>query len=129
MICNTLGMTTEVQDAERDVAESKQGLQQSLRVARDTTRRISLKLREKMLPTLVVAGLVGAAALGVAVVVGRGTARPRWRAPRQRSLTGEVARAAGMWLLRAVAVRVAAELVAQVRTERSPELAQPSPLA
>lgn len=122
-------MTTEVQDAERDVAQSKQGLQQSLRVARETSRSFALQLRKKLLPTLVVAGLVGAAALGVAVVVARGTARPRWRAPGQRSLTGEVARAAGRWLLRAVAVRVAAELVAQVGAVRSPELAQPPPVA
>lgn len=128
MICILLGMTTEVQDAERDVAESKQGLQQSLRVARETTRSLSLTLRKKMLPTLVVAGLVGAAALGIAVVVARGMARPRWRAPRQTSLTGEVARAAGMWLLRAVAVRVAAELVAEVRAVGSPELAESSPV-
>jgi len=122
-------MTTDVQDAERDVAKKKQRFQESLRVAGETGTRLAGEVRKKMTPTLVVAAVVGAAAVGVAVVVARSGSRPRWRAPQAPSLTGQVARAAGMWLLRAVAVRVAQQLVVQFRDSQTPALAPARPTA
>jgi hypothetical protein len=116
-------MTSDVQDAERDVAKSKRRLQESLRVAGETGTRLAVEVRKKVTPTLVVAALAGAAVVGVALLVARRNSRPRWRAPQQPSLTGQVARAAGMWLLRAVAVRVAGELAAKFRDAQAPALA------
>lgn len=118
-------MTSDVQDAERDVAKSKQRLHDSLRQAGETGTRLAMEVRKKMTPTLVVAAVVGATAVGVAVIIARSSSRPRWRAPRQPTLTGQVARAAGMWLLRAVALRVAAELSTRFRDAQTPALAQP----
>lgn len=122
-------MTTDVQDAERDVAKSKQRFQESLRVAGETGTRLAGEVRKKMTPTLVVAAVVGAAAVGVAVVVARSSSRPRWRPAHQSSLTGQVARAAGMWLLRAIAVRVAQELTVKFREAQTPALAPARPAA
>jgi hypothetical protein len=117
-------MTTEVQDAERDVAQSKQLFQESLRQAGETGTRLAVEVRNKMTPTLVVAAVVGAAAVGVAVAIARGNSRPRRRAHQESTLAGKVARAAGMWLLRTVALRVAAELAAKLREPQAPALAQ-----
>lgn len=120
-------MTTDVQDAERDVAKSKQRFQESLRAAGETGTRLAGEVRKKMTPTLIVATVVGAAAVGVAVVVARGSSRPRWRRNEEPSLAGQVARAAGMWLLRAVAVKVAQQLVAKLQDAQTPALAPPRP--
>lgn len=122
-------MTSDVQDAERDVAKSKQRFQESLRVAGETGTRLAGEVRKQITPTLVVAAVVGAAAVGVAVVVARSGSRRRWRAAQQPTLTGQVARAAGMWLLRAIAVRMVQQLAVKFRDAQTPALAPARPAA
>lgn len=120
-------MTTDVQDAERDVAKSKERLHESLRAVGETGTRLAVEVRNKVTPTLVVAAVAGAAAVGLAVMVARRSSRPSWRANQDPTLTGRLARAAGMWLLRAVAVRVAAELASKFRDSQTPALGQSRP--
>jgi hypothetical protein len=117
-------MTTEVEDAEQQVAASKQRFQESLRSAGEAGTRLAVEARKKVTPALlaaVVAGVVVVA--GVALVASRSKRRARGRQAPQPSLTGELTRAAGTWLLRAVALRLAANIAARFRdppTERTP---------
>lgn len=122
-------MKNDVQAAEREVAKRKQRLQESLRVAGQAGNRLAGEVRRKITPTLVVAAVAGAAAVGVAMAIARSNSRPRWRPAQQPSVAGQVARAAGMWLLKTVALRVAHELAEKYRDEHSPALRPAHPAA
>jgi hypothetical protein len=109
-------MTTDVEDAQRDVANSKQHLQESLRLAGEAGSRLAVAARDKVTPPLIIAVVLGVAVVaGVALLAGRGRSRSRWRAPRQPSLAGTLALAAGTWLARAIALRVALTIAEQFR--------------
>jgi len=109
-------MTTDVEHAQRDVANSKQHLQESLRLAGEAGSRLAVAARDKVTPPLIIAVVLGVAVVaGVALVAGGGRSRSRWRAPRQPSLSGTLTRAAGTWLARAIALRVALKLAERFR--------------
>jgi hypothetical protein len=120
--------TGEVQDAEVEVARSKQQLQRSLEQAGETSSRLAAEMRKKATPALIAAVVVGGAALaGVAFAVTRGETRPRRGGSGRASPTGILARAVGVWLLRAAALRVAEALAAKLRDSRPPaRAAQPA---
>jgi hypothetical protein len=107
---------TDVEDAERDVATTKQQLQESLRLAGEAGTRLAVAARKKVTPTLVVAVVAGVAIVaGVTLVAARNSSRPRRRASGQPTLTGILARAAGTWLVRAIALRVAVKMAEKFR--------------
>lgn len=119
--------TGDVQDAELEVARSKQQLQQSLQHAGETSSRLAAEIRNKATPALIAAVVVGGAVLaGAAYTLGRGNTRPRWRSASSASPTGILARAVGVWLLRAAAVRVAEAFAAKLRDSTPPALAAQS---
>jgi hypothetical protein len=115
-------MTTEVQHAEQEVERTKQRFEQSLQLAGETGSRLAAEMRRKATPALIVAVVVGGAAVaGAALVVARGG--PRRRVSNQPSATGILARAVGVWLLRAAALHLAQTLAAKFRDSASPMLA------
>jgi len=121
-------MTSHVQNGKRDVNKNKQRFPESLRGARETGSRAALEAK-KQVPKLVIAAAAGTAILGVAVAVAasRRSARPRWLAPRESSfLTSPIARAAGLWLLRAVAQRVVAAAAVKLVDSHAPASASSS---
>jgi hypothetical protein len=116
--------TDEVARAEAQVAEQRAKLSRSLQAASKSgekfARRIGSELKPAAIAAVVVAG--AAAVVGVSVALARRSSRHRgWRPPPQPSLLGNAAKAAGLWALRALARRVAQELVSR--------LAEPSPTA
>jgi hypothetical protein len=126
-------MTTEVRDAELEVARTKQQFQQSLQLAGETGSRLAAEMRKKATPTLIAAVVVGGVVVaGAAFMVARGQQRGRWRGSNRRSNrpspTGMLARAVGVWLLRAAALRLAEALSAKFRDSTSYELAGQSEL-
>jgi hypothetical protein len=107
-------MTTEVLDAELEVARTKRRFQESLQLAGETSSRLATEMRRKATPALIVAVVAGSAVVaGAAFVVTR--REPRRRRSHQPSATGMVARAVGIWLLRAAALHLAQVLVAKFR--------------
>jgi hypothetical protein len=119
-------MTTEILDAELEVARSKARLQQSLQVAGETGSRLATEMRSKATPALIAAVLVGGAAVvGTAYLVARREPRHRgWS--RRPSAGGMVARAVGVWLLRAAALRLAQALAAKFGDTQPLTIAAPS---
>jgi len=104
-------MTTDVQDAERDVATTKRQFHDSLRLAGEAGTRLAVAARKKVTPTLIVATLVSVGIVaGVTLIATRNNSRRRRHAFGEPSLTGVLGRAAGRWLLRAVALRVAVKV-------------------
>lgn len=113
-------MTTDVEDAQRDVASSRRHLQESLRLAGEAGSRLAVAARKKVTPPLVIAVVLGVAvAAGVAIAAARGRSGRRWRTARQPTLSGDLARAAGTWLVRAIALRVAVKLTERLRESPS----------
>jgi protein-S-isoprenylcysteine O-methyltransferase Ste14 len=109
-------MTTQVLDAELEVARSRQRLQDSLQLAGETGSRLAEEMRRKAAPAVIVAVVVGGAVVaGAAFMAARGAPRRRWRGSNQASATGILARAVGVWLLRAAALRLAEALTAKFR--------------
>jgi hypothetical protein len=120
-------MTTGIQDAELEVARSKLRFQQSLQLAGETGSRLATDIQRKLTPSLIVGLIVGGVVLGgTALVVARG--EPRRRGSNQRSATGVVARAVGVWLLRAAALRLAEALAAKFRESPPAVIADQSEL-
>jgi len=117
-------MTTDVQEAERDVERSKQRLQESLRVVGETGNRLATEVSQKAGPALVAAVVVGAAATGLAIAISRSRSRSRWGAPKGPSFARDLAHAAGAWLVRTLALKLAAEMAARLR---EPEHSGPAP--
>jgi hypothetical protein len=118
-------MTTEVQRAEQEVARTKQRFEQSVQLAGETGSRLAAEMRRKATPALIAAVVVGGAVVaGAAFVVARGG--PRRRGSNQPSATGVLARAVGVWLLRAAALHVAQALAAKFREPTSPVFASES---
>lgn len=107
-------MTSDVQDAERDVASSKQRFQESLRLAGESGTRLAVEVKKSVTPTLLVAVGIGAVAVAVGLVL-RSNTRSRRLASQRASLSGNLARAAGGWLLRAIATRVAVQVATSLR--------------
>jgi hypothetical protein len=117
-------MTTEVQDAELEVARTKQRFEQSLQLAGETGSRLAAEMRRKATPGLLAAVVVGGAVLaGAAFVVARGQQRGRWSGSSRPSPTGMLARAVGVWLLRAAALRLAEAMAAKFRDSMRPAFA------
>ena len=115
-------MTTGIQDAELEVARTKLRFQQSLQLAGETGSRLATEIQRKVTPSLIVALVVGGVVLGgTALVVARGA--PRRRGFNQPSATGMVARAVGVWLLRAAALRLAGALATKFRDSPPPMIA------
>jgi heme O synthase-like polyprenyltransferase len=122
-------MTTEVQDAELEVARTKQRFQQSLQLAGETGSRLATEMRRKATPALIAVMVVGGAVVaGAAFVVTRGQQRDRSRGTNRPSPTGMLARAVGLWLLRAAALRLAEALAAKFRDSTEPVIASSSQL-
>jgi heme O synthase-like polyprenyltransferase len=122
-------MTTEVQDAELEVARTKQRFQQSLQLAGETGSRLAVEMRRKATPALIAVMVVGGAVVaGAAFVVTRGQQRDRSRSTNRPSPTGMLARAVGLWLLRAAALRLAEALAAKFRDSTEPVIASSSQL-
>jgi hypothetical protein len=118
-------MTTGIQDAELEVARTKLRFQQSLQLAGETGSRLATEIQRKLTPSLIVALVVGGVVLGgTAMVVAR--REPRRRRPHQPSVSGIVARAVGVWLLRAAALRLAQTLAAKFRDSTPAVLADQS---
>lgn len=108
-------MTTDVEEAQRDVANSKRHLQESLRLAGEAGSRLAVAAREKMTPPLVIGLVLGVAVVaGVAIAASRGRSS-RWRDAQRPTLTGDLARAAGTWLVRAIVLRAAVKLAERFR--------------
>ena len=119
-------MTTGIQDAELEVARTKLRFQQSLQLAGETGSRLATDIQRKLTPSLIVALVVGGVVLGgTALVIARGEPRRRSNQP---SATGVVARAVGVWLLRAAALRLAEALAAKFRESSPPVIAGESEL-
>jgi hypothetical protein len=120
----SLNDSDEIARAEAQVAEQRANLTRSLKAASKSGEKFARRLGHELKPAVTAAVvLAGAAAVvGISVALVRRSSRNRgWRAPAQPSLIGNVAKAAGLWALRAVARRVAQELVAR--------LSQPTPAA
>jgi hypothetical protein len=84
-------------------------------------------MRKKATPALIAAVVVGGAVIaGAAFVVARGQPRRRWSGSNQPSPAGMLARAIGVWLVRAAASRVAEALAAKFLDATSPALASES---
>jgi hypothetical protein len=119
-------MTTEVMNAERDVARTKQRFQESLQLAGETGSRLVAEMRAKATPKLLVAVVVsGAVVAGAAFMVARREPRRHRRTSNAASPTGALVRAVGVWLLRAAALRLTATLVAKLGASAAPALASP----
>lgn len=105
-----------VVDAEREVARTKLRLRESLQLASETGSRLVTEVRKQATPVLLVAAAVGVVAVaGLAIATGRGTPGRGWRASKQPSPSRQLAREAGIWLLRAAAWRVATALAVRFR--------------
>jgi hypothetical protein len=118
---------TEVEDAELEVARSKQRLQESLQIAGETGSRLATEIRRKATPALIVAAIVGGAvAAGAAITMARSETRRRRSSSSASSATGILARAVGAWLLRAAALRFAEAFAAKLRDAPPPVLADQS---
>jgi len=114
-------MTSEVMEAEQDVAEAKQQLQQSLQLAGEAGSRLATAARKKATPLLI------AFAAGVAVVAGVALVAAQQREPRGRrraptSSASQLAVAVGGWVLRAVALRLAVSLAVRFRDAQASRL-------
>jgi hypothetical protein len=114
-------MTTEVMEAEREVAEAKQQLQQSLKLAGEAGSRLATVARKKATPVLIAVAVGVAVVAGVTLVAARSEPRRRRRAS-SSSASGELARAVGGWVLRAVALRLAVTLAAKFRDAQASRL-------
>jgi hypothetical protein len=107
---------TDVTSAEQEVARAKRQLQESLRSAGEAGSRLAREARNQLTPMVLVTVAVGVAVVaGVALVAARDAPQRRARATNRASWGGILARAAGAWLLRAVALRVAEALEARLR--------------
>ena len=107
--------TGEIEAAELDVARTKQLFQQSLELAGETSSRLAAEMRKKATPAMILAVVVGGAALaGAAFAMTRGESRRGWGSSSRPTATGILARAVGAWLLRAAALRLSEALVAKL---------------
>src|ERR1041384_14035 len=113
----SLNDTDEIARAEAQVAEQRAKLTRSLQAASNSGEKFARKLSHELKPAMTAAVVVAGAAavVGISVAIARRSSRNRgWSAPGQPSLFANVAKAAGLWALRAVARRAAQELVARL---------------
>lgn len=105
--------TDEVALAERQVQMQKALLARSLRRAGQSgerlARRIGVDVKPVLIAGAVVAGALVVAGIGV-VALGRRRRQRGWLAPKEPSVLGNAARAAGFWLARLAARRLADEV-------------------
>lgn len=113
-----------VLDAEREVTRTKLRLRESLQLASETGSRLVTQVRKQATPALVLGVVVSVLAVaGVTIMAVRsGPARGR-RTFQQPSPAQKLAREAGIWLLRAVALRLVAAVAERTRDSgRRPSL-------
>jgi len=118
---HTLPLTTneadEIARAEQLVAERKAQLSRSLRRAGQSGEDLARRMGDELKPTLKVAAAIAGGAAIVAVGIAltkRSRRRSGWLAPEQPSALALAAKTAGMWALRALARRVAQEVVSRL---------------
>lgn len=129
----SLKETDEIARAEAQVAAQRAQLTRSLHAASQSGERFARRLSSELKPAVTAAVVVAGAAavVGVSVALARRSSRSKgWRAPAQPSVVVNAAKAAGLWALRALARRVALELVSRLSepTGTTPRaLVSPSP--
>jgi hypothetical protein len=114
------GTTVEIAQARRDVELAKVDLRHRVRVASETGKRLVRRVGGSAKPVLAVVAGLGALALAVGLYkLVRDRRRPNvWRAPKRRSLIGEIVRSA----LVSAAAQLAATAVVRISTPQlSPE--------
>ena len=115
--------TDEIARAEAQVAEQRAKLARSLQAASQSGEKFARKLSHELKPAVTAAVVVAGAAavVGVSIALARRSSRNRgWRAPASPSVLGNAAKAAGLWALRALARRVAQELVSRLSEPTAP---------
>jgi hypothetical protein len=116
-------MATLVKEAELEVARTKRLLHESLRLASETGSRLAREARRKATPALLVAVALGVAvAAGATLIALRNRPTGGRRVRNQPSLTADLARAAGIWMLRAAALRLGVALTERLGGSMAPPL-------
>jgi hypothetical protein len=122
--------TDEIARAEAQVAEQRAKLTRSLQAASYSGEKFARRLGNELKPAVTAAVVIAGAAavVGISVAISRRSGRSKgWLAPEQPSSIATAAKAAGLWALRALARRIALELVSRLSEPTPRALVSPAP--